>query len=354
MTTSEQGGAARDSAPAEASPVPAARISRNVLEHAADIAAACRAKAVFVYADPLGGESLEFPERFDGRVFYVTSRPKEEAPPVGHNGQVLRVPNVPLTRTTQVKMAAFLALSRGLVRQGDTVVFVSGSPTSGTLDTLMVLQVGRELEMFTSSQEGDEPPAPPHVLPEVIERVVDLASELGSEGREGRPVGTMFVIGDTDQVLPLTRQLILNPFRGYPEEARNILDPTLGETVKELATIDGAFLIRGDGIIESCGTYLKTASQEEFELPQGLGARHHAAAAITSVTPSIAVTVSESTGTVSVFRGGRMVTEMERPRASVRAQAVPRSQWADRTPHSGDREGPAAGEDQGADTLQME
>jgi len=344
MTMSDPGEAARPSALAEGTP--AARISRSLLDHAADIAVACRAEAVFVYADALGGESPAFPERFTGRVFYVTSR-SDAASPTGHNGQVLRVPNVPLTRTTQVKMAAFLALSRGLVRQGDTVVFVSGTPAGGTLDTLMVLQVGRELEMFTSSQEGDEPPAPPHVRPEVIERVIGLASELGSEGREGKPVGTMFVIGDTDQIRPLTRQLILNPFRGYPEESRNILDPTLGETIKELATIDGAFLVRGDGVIESCGTYLKTASQEEFELPQGLGARHHAAAAITAVTPSIAVTVSESTGTVSVFRGGRMVTEMERPRASVRVQTGPPFQEADRTAQS--LVGERAAADQGKD-----
>ncbi|RME36449.1 MAG: hypothetical protein D6788_11575, partial [Planctomycetota bacterium] len=143
---------------------------------------------------------------------------------------------------------------------------------------------------------------------------------LGSEGREGKPVGTLFVVGDAEGVRPLTRQLILNPFQGYPESQRNILDPNLTETVKELATIDGAFVIRGDGVIESAGTYLKAAGQTEFELPQGLGARHQAAAAITHLTRAIGVTVSESTGTVTVFRGGLMVAELEKPRAAVRLQ----------------------------------
>jgi DNA integrity scanning protein DisA with diadenylate cyclase activity len=99
----------------------------------------------------------------------------------------------------------------------------------------------------------------------------------------------------------MSRQLILNPFRGHPEEERNIMDRGLEETIKELATIDGAFVVRGDGVVESCGVLLKTAGQEEFQLPQGLGARHHAAAGITSVTRATAVTVSESTGNVMAY-----------------------------------------------------
>ncbi len=320
---------------ADSPPVAAPRITRSLLKHVSDIAGSCRASAVFVYADALQGGPIEFPADFQGKVYCVTSRPDEEAGQVRGHSRLLRVPDVPLTRAAQVKMAAFLALSRGLVRQGDTVMFLSGASGSGTLDTLMVLQLGREFEMFAPGGEDEEEAVSVRIRPEVIERVVDIASELSSEGREGKPVGTAFVIGDPEQILPLTRQLILNPFRGYPEEGRNILDPTLGETIKELAGIDGAFIIRGDGIIESCGTYLKTASQEEYELPQGLGARHHSAAAITSVTPSIAVTVSESTGTVAIFRGGRMVTEIEKPRASVRTQAVHGGQSARRRPSAG-------------------
>jgi DNA integrity scanning protein DisA with diadenylate cyclase activity len=321
---------------AETPPVSASRITRTMLEHAGEIADACQAAAVFVYADVVQGAEVEFPEGFPAKVYRVTSRPDDQNVEAVPNSRVLRVPDVPLTRTAQVKMAAFLALSRGLVHRGDTVVFVSGTSSSGTLDTILVLQLGREFEMFATGGEDEDEAVPVRIQPEVIERVVDLASELSSEGREGKPVGTMFVIGDPDQILPLTRQLVLNPFRGYAENVRNILDPTLGETVKELASIDGAFIIRGDGIIESCGTYLKTASQEEYELPQGLGARHHAAAESTSVTPAIAVTVSESTGTIGVFRGGRMVTEIEKPRASIRTQAMYRGQRLERG--SGKRE----------------
>lgn len=112
----------------------------------------------------------------------------------------------------------------------------------------------------------------------------------------------------------MARQLVINPFKGYAEDERSILNDSLIETVKEFSSIDGAFVIRGNGIIETCGALLKTASQEEFELPRGLGARHHAAAGIISLADCIAVSVSESTGTVTVFRGGQIITEIEKQR----------------------------------------
>jgi len=270
-------------------------ITCSLAEHVGGIAHACGATAVLVYADALGGRELQLPE--DLKVYYVTRTAGEEREQEEKHRTVLRVPNVPLTRASQAKMAVFLALSRGLIKLGDVVVCLAGLPGSGSLDTLIVTQVGREFEMFAISRADDQSP------------------ELGSEGREGKPVGAFFIVGDSERVLPLTKQLILNPFQGYPETDRNILSDALEETIKELSTVDGAFIIRGDGVIETCGAYVKVASQDEYDLPQGLGARHQAAAAITAVTNAAAVTVSESTGTVSVFRGGRILVEIEKPRA---------------------------------------
>jgi len=287
-------------------------ITKTLLEHVGGIAESCGAKAIFVYVDALDGNPLTISESLKSKVYYVTKTIEEGRVQDDHGTKFLRVPNVPLTRLGQVKIAIFLAMSRGLVKRGDKIVFLSGIAASGDLDTLIITEVGREYEMFATSN-GDQK-TPSHILPEVIDRIVELTSELGKEGREGKPVGALFVIGDTEKVIPLTRQLILNPFQGYPEEQRNILDHSLEETVKELASIDGAFIIRGDGVIEACGTYLKTASQDDFELPRGLGSRHHAAAAITAVTDSISITVSESTGTVTIFRAGRIITEIEKPR----------------------------------------
>jgi diadenylate cyclase len=289
-------------------------ITSSLLQHVPGIVESCGATALFVYVDAMEEEALGFDLPVKAKVFCVTrAAPEDKELRLGAL-QCLRIPNVPLTRIGQVKIAVFLALSRGLIKHGDRVVFLSGLAAAKTLDTIIVTEVGREYEIF--SLGTDLTPASSEILPEVIERVVDIASELGSEGREGRAVGAMFVVGDTDRVLPLTRQLVLNPFKGYPPEQRNILDYSLEETVKELATLDGAFLVRSDGIVETCGTYIRTTSQPDYELPRGLGARHHAAAAITAVTDAVAVTVSESTGSITIFRGGRIITEIQKPRST--------------------------------------
>ena len=144
-----------------------------------------------------------------------------------------------------------------------------------------------------------------------MERVLAIAMELGMEGREGKKVGCLFVLGDTQKVLEFSKPLVLNPFYGYREEDRNVLNPFMDETVKEFSSIDGAFIIRGNGVIEAAGTLLR--APEYPDLPGGLGARHAAAAAITKSTRSLAIVVSESTGHVTLLSHGDMVSLLGHP-----------------------------------------
>jgi len=188
---------------------------------------------------------------------------------------------------------------------------------------MMMMEVGQEYEMF---QSVDQPPITEHIRRAVFERVLNLALELAAEGREGKPLGAIFVLGDSTQVIEHSHQIIINPFKGHPENERNILDNRLTETVKEFAAIDGAFVIKGAGTIVSAGTYLLPKVMAE-ELPQGLGARHAAAAAITAATKSIAITISESTGTVRIWRQGRLITEIEKAkRTTSSADTTPAAQ----------------------------
>ncbi len=130
--------------------------------------------------------------------------------------------------------------------------------------------------------------------------------------KEGRKsVGTIFVLGKHEDVLKYSHPMVINPFQGYPEEERNILDPRLKETVKEFSSIDGAFIIRDDGIILAAGRHLD-ASGENIEIPLGLGSRHRAAAGITNLTDAMAVVVSEGTGSVRIFHHGKIFTEIEK------------------------------------------
>ena len=89
-----------------------------------------------------------------------------------------------------------------------------------------------------------------------LEEVVNLAVELAREGREGRKIGTLFVIGDVDVVTEQSRALILDPLFGHPDELLRIELPEFRETVKELAQLDGAFLLSDDGTFVSAGRFI--------------------------------------------------------------------------------------------------
>ena len=144
---------------------------------------------------------------------------------------------------------------------------------------------------------------PHNINLEILSRVIYLSSELASQGREGKPVGTIFVLGDYNKVKAYCKQLIINPFGYLDEQRRNILDPSLSETIKEYSKIDGAFIIGNDGLIHSAGTYL-SIPPSKMTLTPGLGARHAAAMGITLVAPVVSAVISESTGNIRVFWDG--------------------------------------------------
>ena len=128
-----------------------------------------------------------------------------------------------------------------------------------------------------------------------------VACKIGRAARRGRRIGTIFVLGDSLKVLEGSRQLIPNPFHGHDEAKRRLTNPDIHDALLELAKLDGAFVVRGDGLIQTAGTFLASASVE-IELPPGLGARHVAAAA---------VVVSATDGHVRVFSEGRLVLQID-------------------------------------------
>ena len=141
-----------------------------------------------------------------------------------------------------------------------------------------------------------------------LKSVVELAVEIAREGREGRKIGTLFVVGDSDAVLRNSRPLILDPLAGHPDENKRIDDPDVRETLKELAQLDGAFVVSNEGVVLSAARYIDAVS-DALDLPLGLGGRHVAAASISSRTNAVAVVVSESS-VVRMFDDGQLVSEI--------------------------------------------
>jgi diadenylate cyclase len=144
--------------------------------------------------------------------------------------------------------------------------------------------------------------------PEVLESLVELAVEIAREGREGRRIGTLFTLGDEQEVLARSRPLILDPLSGHPESLRNLSEPGLRGTIKELAQLDGGFVISSHGIVISACRYLDAVTPG-IDLPLGLGSRHIAAANMSAITKAVGVVVSESS-VVRLFCHGKIVAEI--------------------------------------------
>jgi len=140
----------------------------------------------------------------------------------------------------------------------------------------------------------------------IIETIINICSEIALEGREGKKIGTAFIIGNPSDLSKYSRQLIINPFSGLEEK---ITDPNIKETIKEFAQLDGVFIIDTEGTIISTGTYLNV-DDSDIELPSGFGTRHRNCAAITKQTDAIAIVISESGGIVRVLKDGRIVMKI--------------------------------------------
>lgn len=148
------------------------------------------------------------------------------------------------------------------------------------------------------------------VSEQVFEAVIKIAIEISNEGREGRSIGTAFLVGDSANVLSKSRQLVLNPFKGYVKEERLISNSDICDNIKEFAQLDGVFVISGDGVVEAAGRYI-TIDTGNVKIQKGLGTRHSSVAAMTCSTESIGIVVSQSGGLIRVFRHGMVVATVK-------------------------------------------
>jgi DNA integrity scanning protein DisA with diadenylate cyclase activity len=225
---------------------------------------------------------------------------------------VLDVDPGPMPTQERMSVALLAAVADEQLRTGAHVVALyngieaeEGQPEH--IDSLSVIHLGEHLERL-SAQELRK--LDTQVPLETLRAVVDLATEIGREGREGKPVGTMFVVGDTRKVMSMSRALNFNPFRGYSRAERDIRDRKVREQIKDIAQLEGAILIRRDGVADAACMYVDV-SAEGITLSKGLGTRHWAAAAVSKRTKAIAVAVSQSSGTVRIFQNGEVVLHIE-------------------------------------------
>ena len=194
-----------------------------------------------------------------------------------------------------------------ILTPSSAVVAIYSGFEPGKMDSLSYIKLDQHLGRLTAR---DLRQLETRVPLEALKVVVDLALDIGREGREGKPVGTMFVVGDTRNVLKHSHPAGFDSVRGYNSRERDLHDRRVREAMKEVAQLDGAFIVKSNGVVDkSCR--LVDAPHTNLTLSKGLGARHWAGAAISKQTNAIAVVVSESNGTVRIFQDGEVILRIE-------------------------------------------
>ena len=207
----------------------------------------------------------------------------------------------------RLSQAILESVADDILPTGASVVALYGGFEAGAIDSVSVIRLDEHLGRLTVR---DLRKLETRVPLETLRRVVDIAVDIGRDGREGKPVGTIFVVGDHRNVLKHCHAAGFDPVKGYNLRERRLEDARVREGIKEIAQLDGAIIVTADGTV-SAASQVIAAPAKDITISKGLGARHWAAATISRATKALAITVSESNGTVRLFQNGEVVLRIE-------------------------------------------
>lgn len=268
---------------------------------------------ILVLADLLTDRRLVDRVRKGETVLWLTRAGERDGyPEIPKDDPCIALPPTALDRLDQVKLGLTLAVLRRHVKVDSSVVCLTGVAGSKRLDMLVVINPSRDFPWFRQHKIAN---VDEKLMSREFVRLLEIAIRLSAEGREGKPIGAVFVLGDAEKIDRYTSQLIFNPCKGHPQAARNIHNPEFLETLRELAALDGAFVVDKRGVVVTAGAYLDAPVSKNVRVRRGLGSRHVAAAAMTAKTDSLALVISESNGNITVFAQGAALLELEKPPA---------------------------------------
>jgi hypothetical protein len=283
----------------------------TIIENALHLARETKSDGVFLFLNTLESCRWFVKSGFAERANIVIVIPKElqtkDTLQGSKNVKIIRSWSGNQTRFSRIKYAFLHGVLDRVIHTESRVVCVLGPWGKSHLDTIAI----HDLSLSWTEEFPFDPKSIMHneAFTTVL-AVVDIALDIGALGREGKPVGTIFIIGDTEHVIEHSHQAVFNPFKGYPKREKLIKRSEVVESIKELAKLDGAFIISEAGMVMAAGRHLDARSILTKQL-RGLGSRHRAAAGLTRMTEAVGVVVSESTGRVTIFEKGRILSTLE-------------------------------------------
>tara|TARA_Y100000766_G_scaffold275907_1_gene279460 strand:- start:212 stop:1060 length:849 start_codon:yes stop_codon:yes gene_type:complete len=184
-------------------------------------------------------------------------------------------------------------LGEGAIKHNERILAILGEPVDGVIVIDSSSLSSNKLAKISQEHE---------IEIEVLSRLLELARHLASRGREGHAIGALFAVGSVPKLRRYTTQLVLNPFKGHPDNKKSILDLKNHETLAEFAWLDGAILFNSKGVASDAGRYVQVPSG--ISPKSGEGGRHLAARSISQLADAIAICVS-SAGVITIFSKGK-------------------------------------------------
>jgi len=284
--------------------------TKLIVSYGFELARKLEIEKVFVLAELLTDRRLVEKHREKESIIWVTDKPEAIEVDASRGDRCVSIPRSLTGRMDQVSLALIIAVMNGTVADDETVVCLLGVAGSKRIDNLLLANPKRDFDWFSDHAVSKNRKLP---ISQEFVRLIDIALKFAAEGREGKPIGTVFLLGDINEMNTVSRPLILNPCKGHPKKDRSIHDSEFVETMREFSALDGGFLVDRKGTVERAGVYLDAPVTKKVKVQKGLGSRHLAAAAATARISAMAIVISESSGTVTVFFDGSKVLSLNRP-----------------------------------------
>jgi DNA integrity scanning protein DisA with diadenylate cyclase activity len=186
----------------------------KILKTAARLAEDVEAAAVILLAEQVVDFAMLKRNCTKFRLIVASDRKEIQEAARQDDVDVIEIQQEPQTRHFQVSQVLLEAIADELLQTGDTVVVVYSAYEKEGCDTISVVRLAEQLAKLTSR---DLQRLETKVPLETLRIVVDLACDIGREGREGKPVGTLFVVGNHRKVMEMSQEQVHDPFRGYPK-----------------------------------------------------------------------------------------------------------------------------------------
>lgn len=280
--------------------------TKLLIDYGFDLARKLKIKTVLVIGELVTDRKMVDKHREEECIIWVSRGAEKEQEDIKKGDHFVFIPHSPAERMDQISLALILSVMHGYVKEDDSIVCLLGVSGSKRLDNLLIANPQRDFDWFKG---GNREKSKLPISQEFI-RLIEIALRFANEGREGKSIGTVFLLGDPEELNSIARPLILNPCHGHPKKYRSIYDPDFVETMREFSALDGGFLIDRKGVVEAAGVYLDAPVTSKVKVSKGLGSRHLAAAAATAQSNSIAIVISESSGVVTVFAKGSKVLSL--------------------------------------------